>query len=551
MNALFETLDEMTSALRIAESFQSANSHFDPRQMLIAVGFHLNLKGMHRFNEIESIKTLSGEYGDDHFNIIDLEKDYFTVPDYVIENEKQYQALLLKWSVSRSEDDLKEFLEFNESNYKHSKHGWRCKVIGSRTDLAVFEKDTVEGKDSGRYHVLAIASESLPYQWLEAFLRDVGDGNSVAWYGYNQYSSEHGTMSISENMIMVQYSNPVSPVIRSVMNINRPSDDDLLSVSDRYAMVNSLDSLIALISKRPALSSVSLGDRPVDIWIKAVGELNSVTGEDYWQLAELLDRILNGLNSQEQLTRLEVARIAFTQNVEHLNKQTYVDAYQDTLRDRGALLKERGEEFTIDSKDYCMWRFYVMNGATGPRALDNILEKRDEEIEFSKLLGGKLTIDEVKEMTEQALDKVLTEKEPVQQLSEHGQSVKAYQENQEAKAKWSDQEELDNIIQCERLMAQTYIEEAKDVALNTSTTISDSEKVLNFLIKVYQEKGLAQRIHSDLVASETTDEELKELYFEILDLCLSKRLQYQFTQAEIGSFYNWLNDKRQELKKDK
>lgn len=533
MNALFETLDEMTIGVRLANAFAASKSHFDPRKMLIAIGFHLNGDGLRRLNSLSKVTDLSEPFDSDEFEIIDLEKDYFIVPEYVLENDSQYQELLNKWSETRSEADLKAFLEFTEINHDKTKQAWRSKSIGSRTDLAIFEKDDLGTSD--RYHVLAIASESLPYQWLEAFLRDVGNGNSVAWYGHNDYSSDHGIMTILDDKIMIGKTDTVGSVLRSVMNVTTPEDDHKLTVIERYRMEADLDELITLIRKRPSLSQNDAGERPVDLWIAEIGKLDVDTGADYWRLADLNDRILNSLNTQSQFNHLIRTSMVFKDKITRVNKAAFEKAYQDAITERGQLLKDRGEEFTPSSKDYSTWRFSVLHGAGGVEALDNVLDKRDEEIEFAKTMNAVaekgFTEEKLKDMADKALDQV---------LSKHGKSVKAYQDNQEAKAKWSDQEELDNIIECERTMAQAYIDEAKDVALNTSVKMVSPEDVINFLIKVYQEKGLAQRVHSDLVASDATDTDLKDLYFEILDFCLSKRLQYQFTQAEIGSFYNWL-----------
>ena len=100
MNALFETLDEMTVGVRLAESFTASKSFFDPRKMLIAIGFHLNGNGLRRLNSLSKKKELDDPFGSDEFEIIDLEKDYFIVPEYVLENDSLYQELLNKWSES-------------------------------------------------------------------------------------------------------------------------------------------------------------------------------------------------------------------------------------------------------------------------------------------------------------------------------------------------------------------------------------------------------------------------------------------------------------------
>lgn len=510
MNALFETLDEMTIGVRLANAFAASKSHFDPRKMLIAIGFHLNGDGLRRLNSLSKVTDLSEPFDSDEFEIIDLEKDYFIVPEYVLENDSQYQELLNKWSETRSEADLKVFLEFTEINHDKTKQAWRSKTIGSRTDLAIFEKDELGTSD--RYHVLAIASESLPYQWLEAFLRDVGNGNSVAWYGHNDYRSDHGIMTILDDKIMIGKTDTVGNVLRSVMNISTPEDDHKLTVIERYRMEADLDELITLIRKRPSLSQNDAGERPVDLWIAEIGKLDVDTGADYWRLADLTDRILNSLNTQSQFNHLIRTSMTFKDKITRINKAVFEKAYQDAITERGQLLKDRGEEFTPSSKDYSTWRFSVLHGASGVEALDNVLDKRDEELEFARVINSDKTVEETVSKT--------------------------------AKAR----EIIDKIAEKEEADLRGYIEEAEASALSKDVSMDYAGAII-FLEKLFGE--YAKETLEELVERDKEDEDFKLSYLEVASLALKPTNLHKVNLDEVGSFYLWLNTTRHELNKGK
>ena len=510
MNALFETLDEMTVGVRLAESFTASKSFFDPRKMLIAIGFHLNGNGLRRLNSLSKKKELDDPFGSDEFEIIDLEKDYFIVPEYVLENDSLYQELLNKWSESRTEVDLKAFLEFTEINHDKTKQAWRSKTIGSRTDLAIFEKD--ELNDTDRYHVIAIASESLPYQWIEAFLREVGNGNSVAWYGHNNYSSDHGIMTIVDGKVMAGKTDSIGAVLRSVMNLSGPEDDHRLTIMERGRMESDLEELVNLIRKRPSLSQNDVGERPVDLWIEEIGKLPVDTGADYWRLADLTDRVLNTLNTQSQFNRLTRSLMVMKDKIRQTNKTIFEKAYQDAITERGQLLKERHEEFTPSSKDYATWRFFVMHGSKGVEALDQILDKRDEELEFARTMNSNKTIEETASKT--------------------------------AKAR----EIIDKIAEKEEADLRGYIEEAEASAFGKGLSM-DYAGALIFLEKLFGE--YAKETLEELVERDKEDEDFKLSYLEVASLALKPTNLHKVNLDEVGSFYLWLNTTRHELKKDK
>lgn len=513
MNPLYETLSEMTLGARLLRGFTAVNQTFNPKGMLHCVMFNLNAKGMQRLNQLMTKEKLaeSGELFDEEVHVIDLEKDYFTRPKYVEKYQADLNKLISEWMLDRTDDNIYRVTQHIDNNYKNSLDSWRLKAIGATNDLLVLEpNDDID--DDGRWRMIAIASENIPLQWFSAFLREVGEDNRISWYGYNHYTSSYGTAAIVEgnNLLIQMTPETLLPVLRELAGSRIPQEDDDLTPMQLHEMLGSIDELIGTIRKRNYLHKTKPHTNVVELIIENVEKIGLSKGEDYLNLMVYLDQILNQLNYTSELGQLDKARAVLEDRVTKRTREIYTRELEEGLATLRAN-DPRFKDFVLQDDEKNMFRFYLMYGGGGVNALIRVYDERQKKLE-----------------------------EPEQKLSEHGKTVKAYQDNQAEKAKWSDQEELDNIIAREREMAEAYISEAKAVALNTSTYMNGPDAVLNFLIKVYQEKGAAQRIHGDLCCLNPNDAEFKELYFEIIDFCLSSRLQYQFTQAEIGSFYNWL-----------
>ena len=476
------------------------------------VAFNLNEKGRKQLSKsIEGMENDSSEIA----SKINLEAVYFERPDYVVKNQAELEQAIEKWANDRSEENFTAMYEFMDRNAKYSVENWRLKTIGSTKDLLIYEESTAPNQAKGRSYVLALTVDNIPFAWIDTFLRVAGEGNKISWYGKNKFSSDYGVAYIKDKVLFIENGQDnLVEAIREISKGDLPEDDVVLTVNDLYNMCFFVEDYRELIETRKFFSKTKPVTNKTLEQIAEIGRIDLRLGSDYARLIVLLDSILNSLGYQEELDEFIKVAKQFSERV----SEKVISIYRAELSESLELLKEkdpRFKDFVLTNKERERWVHRHVRNLTSTEVLIKIMEDRD----LADSKAGK------------ALDQV---------LSKHGKSVKAYQDNQEAKAKCTDQEELDNIIECERTMAQAYIDEAKDVALNTSVKMVSPEDVINFLIKVYQEKGLAQRVHGDLVASDTTDTDLKDLYFEILDFCLSKRLQYQFTQAEIGSFYNWL-----------
>ena len=511
MNPMFldaSAAEHMIGAIKVATNVNNPIK----KESVKFVAFNLNEKGRKQLSKsIEGMENDSSEIA----SKINLEAVYFERPDYVVKNQAELEQAIEKWASDRSEENFTAMYEFMDRNAKYSVENWRLKTIGSTKDLLIYEESTAPNQAKGRSYVLALTADNIPFAWIDTFLREAGEGNKISWYGKNKFSSDYGVAYIKDKVLFIENGqDKLVEAIREISKGDLPEDDVVLTVNDLYNMCFFVEDYRELIETRTLFSKTKPVTNKTLEQIAEIGRIDLRLGSDYARLIVLLDSILNSLGYQEELDEFIKAAKQFSERV----SEKVISIYRAELSESLELLKEkdpRFKDFVLTDKERERWVHRHVRNLTSTEVLIKIMEDRD----LADSKAGK------------ALDQV---------LSKHGKSVKAYQDNQEAKAKCTDQEELDNIIECERTMAQAYIDEAKDVALNTSVKMVSPEDVINFLIKVYQEKGLAQRVHGDLVASDTTDTDLKDLYFEILDLCLSKRLQYQFTQAEIGSFYNWL-----------
>lgn len=192
MNFMNELLDEVTLATKMVSGFTAIKQGFNPKAMVYAVAFTLNVKGMELIQSLMSQETLAGtdELFPEEIRVIDLEKKYFQRPDYVNQFVKDYDELINKWMLDRTEKNTNAMVEHMDRNHDKSLSSWRLKVIGSVNDIVVVEEGS--SANEGEYRVLAVASENIPIQWLSAFIRDAGNGNSVAWYGANSFGTNYG-----------------------------------------------------------------------------------------------------------------------------------------------------------------------------------------------------------------------------------------------------------------------------------------------------------------------------------------------------------------------
>jgi hypothetical protein len=145
-------------------------------------------------------------------------------------------------------------------------------------------------------------------------------------------------------------------------------------------------------------------------------------------------------------------------------------------------------------------------------ALDAVLDKRDEELEFARVINSDKTVEETVSKT--------------------------------AKAR----EIIDKIAEKEEADLRGYIEEAEASAFGKGLSM-DYAGALIFLEKLFGE--YAKETLEELVERDKEDEDFMLSYLEVASLALKPTNLHKVNLDEVGSFYLWLNTTRHELKKDK
>ena len=532
MNPAYDMLMEMSLGALLLKGFTAAKQEFNAKSMVYSVVLSLNDKGIERLNELTGVEKLEGsdDVFDENVGIIDLEKMYFQRPEYVNRYQEELDQLISNWSIDRSERNTNAWIEYINNNGKNSPQSWRQKVIGSKNDLIIFAREQ-SALEREKYRIVAVATESIPLSWISAFLRDVGKGNSIYWYGYNNYASDYGMADMVDDTMLLVKTTPdvLNIVMWQLADDASPMVTADLTVSKIYSMGSMVESLIATLETRKHLHRTEPATDQVDILIGHVERIGLTRGKDYWELVSLLDRILNQLNYRSQLDHLIKAGEALDQRIGQVVREIYqteMDVGLKSLAD-----DPRFKDFELADEEYSMWRFYVMNGASGAKALLRIQETREEKEAVSEALNAAteagFTEDGLRAMAEEALEK------------HH-----VLGESKTAKAR----KIIDGIVTREEADLRKYIDEAEALALSKDVSM-DYAGALLLLEKLFGE--YAKETLEELVERDKEDSEWQMSYLEVASISLKPVNYHKVTREELGAFYLWLNTTRHELNKDK
>lgn len=500
MNLLHDTMIEMGINSNMLKMFSSTGAVIDPRKQLYSIGIKVERDSNERFlSFLEPILVQEdGETVESGFQRIKMEGHYFTIPQYVLDHEKEMEEKLLAWTTTRTYNAKEEYVRFLETNHNYSREAWRNKMFGSSGDVAVVAEEARAKGDVVVY--IAFSNESLPLGWLERMVADFNGALSIYWYGYNKYVSDYGLMKCANGlMITKMQGDALQEIMENIYGEVHlpPNDETELRPRDLGTMSECLTRLVQMIKSRPGISKAKSKNTELKTILKNLDKLPHSTGIDYWNAFLLFEHLLPNVNFAEEVKLLEEkAEIA----VKILDNR----AYELRAAQVDGMIEDWEEE-------------------TG-RTIDSLNMTDDEMRRFRStvpLVGG----------VNQAIGLIEDRRKEVKDKTKEGMS-RVHQVIEEAFE--------ENIVQYER-RSRAYIEEAEKEAFKKAISVEDEAGFLEMLTRAYQDEATAKRILADLRTLDKKSDDWKQVYFEILDTMLDPRQLPPFKLGEVGAVYLWIN----------